>query len=75
MKIAQIGFRRAGIPILVVVHDDANLSIPLGAAGRRVMKDATEIMAEAVKLSVPSVSEARVGRTWGTVGRERKGLL
>lgn len=75
MKLAQIGFRRAGIPILLVVHDDANLSIPRGEAGRKLMKDAAEIMAEAVKLEVPSLAEARVGRNWGSVGRKRKGLL
>lgn len=75
MKLAQIQFRRAGFPALVYVHDDANLSIPRGEAGRKMMKDAAEIMAQAVTLEVPSIAEGRVGKNWGSVGRDRKGLL
>jgi hypothetical protein len=40
-----------------------------------MMKDAAEIMAQAVTLEVPSIAEGRVGRNWGSVGRDRKGLL
>lgn len=75
MKWAQIGFRRAGIPITVVVHDDANLSIDRGDAGRRTLRDAAEIMANAIQLEVPSLAEGRVGRNWGSVGYKHKGLL
>ena len=68
MKTAQVGFRRAGIPILVVVHDDANLSLPRGAGGQRILAQASDIMRDAIQLSVPSLAESKVGETWGDVG-------
>lgn len=67
MKSAQVLFRRAGINPLVVVHDDGNFSKPLGEAGERMMAQVSEIMAEAIKLSVPSLAEMKVGKTWGDV--------
>jgi DNA polymerase I-like protein with 3'-5' exonuclease and polymerase domains len=67
MKSAQVLFRREGIPITVVVHDDGNLSIPQGEAGERLLRRAGDIMAEALKLSVPSIAESKVGLTWGDV--------
>jgi DNA polymerase I-like protein with 3'-5' exonuclease and polymerase domains len=67
MKLAQVAFRKAGILPLVVVHDDANLSLPKGDAGRRKLAEAEEIMASVLKLAVPSVSEAKIGATWGDV--------
>lgn len=68
MKTAQVAMRRAGIPVLVVVHDDANISLPQGDAGDRRLRDAAEIMAHAIELSVPSLAESKVGATWGDVG-------
>lgn len=68
MKQAQIMFRRAGIPTLVVVHDDGNISKPPGEAGERMMRDVAEIMANAVQLAVPSLAEIKVGKNWGEVG-------
>lgn len=67
MKSAQVLFRRAGINPLVVVHDDGNFSKPLGEAGERMKKQVAEIMADAIKLSVPSLAEMKVGKTWGDV--------
>lgn len=69
MKYAQCAMRRAGISPLVVVHDDANISLPRGDAGRRRLKDAEEIMADAVKLLVPSLAESKVGTDWGDVSK------
>lgn len=68
MKTAQVAFRRAGIPVLVVVHDDGNISKPRGEAGERMLRDASEIMASAIQLAVPSLAESKVGATWGDVG-------
>lgn len=68
MKTAQAGFRRAGIPVLVVVHDDGNISLPRGEAGQRMLAQASEIMRDAIQLSVPSLAESKVGATWGDVG-------
>lgn len=68
MKTAQVMFRRAGISTLVVVHDDGNFSKPKGEAGERMMRDVGEIMANAVKLCVPSLAEMKVGANWGDVG-------
>ena len=70
MKSAQVLFRRAGIHTLVVVHDDGNFSKPKGEAGLRMMRDVGEIMAEAVKLCVPSLAEMKVGNTWGDVDKD-----
>jgi DNA polymerase I-like protein with 3'-5' exonuclease and polymerase domains len=72
MKMAQIGFRRAGIPVLVVVHDDSNFSLPQGEAGERRLRDVEEIMAEAIKLRVPSLAEVEVGDDWGDVSKPKK---
>lgn len=72
MKYTQCAFRRAGIYPLVVVHDDANLSIERGVGGVRRIEEASEIMANAVKLVVPSLAEASVGTTWGTVTTPEK---
>lgn len=68
MKTAQVALRRAGYQTLVVVHDDGNFSKPKGEAGERMMKDIGEIMASAIKLSVPSLAEMKVGANWGAVG-------
>lgn len=67
MKSAQVMFRRAGIQTLVVVHDDGNFSKPMGEAGERMKAQIAEIMAEAIKLEVPSLAEMKVGKTWGDV--------
>lgn len=68
MKTAQVAFRKAGISVLVVVHDDGNISKPMGEAGERVLREASEIMANAIQLAVPSLAESKVGRNWGDVG-------
>lgn len=69
MKYAQCAMRRAGIDPLVVVHDDANISLARGEAGRKRLREAEEIMAEAVKLLVPSLAESKVGTDWGDVSK------
>lgn len=67
MKQALIMMRRANIPFLISVHDEAGLSRPRGEVGDRLQKDCTEIMEQAVTLSVPSVADVKVGASWGTV--------
>lgn len=68
MKLAMVGFRRAGILPLVVVHDDGNFSKPRGAAGERMKAEIADIMANAIRLEVPSLAEMKIGAHWGEVG-------
>lgn len=72
MKKAQCAMRREGINPLVVVHDDANISVPRGEEGQRRLSRAMEIMADAVHLLVPSLAEAKIGINWGDVSKTEK---
>jgi DNA polymerase I-like protein with 3'-5' exonuclease and polymerase domains len=69
MKYALCAMRREGINPLVVVHDDANISIPKGVEGWRLMDRAAEIMAHAIELVVPSSADCKIGMNWGDVSR------
>jgi DNA polymerase I-like protein with 3'-5' exonuclease and polymerase domains len=70
MKVALVGMRDAGVNPLVVVHDDANISIPQGEAGDRLLKQTNDIMVHAIELVVPTVVDASVGDNWGDVSKK-----
>lgn len=67
MKQALIDLRRAGIPYLVAVHDEAGMSRPRGEAGDRLERECRAIMENAVVLDVPSIAEAGTGPSWGAI--------
>lgn len=68
MKMALVELRRAGIPILVTVHDESDLSVPMGAAGERRIAEVREIMEQILPLRVPVVAEAKAGANWAATG-------
>lgn len=67
MKRAQVLMRREGIIPLVVVHDEADVSIPRGAAGAVLTGRIKEIMESAMPLSIPVVAEIKTGGNWAAV--------
>ena len=52
---------REGIVPLLQVHDELNISCADAASGHRM----AELMATAVKLTVPAMVEAEFGVSWG----------
>lgn len=70
MKRAQCLMRRAGVVPLVVVHDDANISIPQGEAGISLLKSVDEMMVHAIELSVPTLVDTVVGDNWADVSKK-----
>ena len=67
MKRAQVNMRREGILPLIVVHDDSNLSIPMGEAGERKIARVKEIMETAVTLTIPVLADVKIGDNWAAV--------
>lgn len=67
MKAAQVQMRRAGILPLIVVHDDSNVSIPMGTAGERKIARIKEIMETAVTLTIPVIADVKIGANWAEV--------
>jgi DNA polymerase-1 len=67
MKSALVALRRAGIPVNITVHDEADKSIPRGEEGERLKARMVEIMEAAAPISVPMIAEIKVGESWGTV--------
>jgi len=66
-KIALAGLRDAGVPVMISIHDSAEVSVPLGEAGERMRSQIVEIMELAVELLVPSVVDVKVGPDWGSL--------
>tara|TARA_R110000868_G_scaffold62898_3_gene189825 strand:- start:1151 stop:3058 length:1908 start_codon:yes stop_codon:yes gene_type:complete len=66
-KIALARLRDAGIPVMISIHDSAEVSVPLGAEGERMRSQIVEIMEGAVELLVPSVVDVKVGADWGSL--------
>ena len=66
-KIALARLRDAGIPVMISIHDSAEVSVPLGDAGERMRSQIVEIMESAVELLVPSVVDVKVGPDWGSL--------
>lgn len=67
MKVAQVRMRRAGIPVLIVVHDDCNVSIPRGDEGSRRVAQIKDIMENAIPLSIPVLADVKIGANWSEV--------
>jgi DNA polymerase I-like protein with 3'-5' exonuclease and polymerase domains len=68
MKMALCLLRREGIPVLLTVHDESDMSVPMGAEGERLIARTREIMETAVPLVLPVVADVKVGASWGHVG-------
>ena len=62
VKSAMVALHKAGIHSMLQVHDELALSVK----SREEAQDAARIMAEAVKLEVPSRCDVEVGPTWGS---------
>jgi DNA polymerase I-like protein with 3'-5' exonuclease and polymerase domains len=67
MKRAQVRMRREGYIPSIVIHDDANKSIPRGEAGARMVGRLKEIMESAVVLTVPVLADVKIGANWAEV--------
>ncbi len=67
MKMALIELRKAGIPINITVHDEADKSLPRGGEGERLKAQIIEIMENCLPLEVPVIAEASVGANWGSL--------
>lgn len=67
MKRALVNLRAAGIPILITVHDEADLSVPKGEVGARVIAQCKEIMENALRLAVPVVADVKTGENWAAI--------
>jgi len=65
MKMAQVALRREKIPMLVAVHDEADLSAPRGADA--YIARIRAIMEGVLPLRVPVVAEAKFADNWGDV--------
>ena len=50
----------------LTVHNELDLSVPLGAEGDRWIAEAVEIMQD-FPLTVPIIADAEVGEDWGHV--------
>ena len=67
LKVAQTIMRREGITPLVAVHDECDISLPRGEAGRILINRIKDIMESSVKLTVPVVADVKVGANWAGV--------
>lgn len=59
-KIAMINAHEAGLPLLLQMHDDLNISAARQSDGERL----ADIMRDAVRLRVPMKVDLEYGRTW-----------
>ena len=65
MKYAMVALYKEGVPLLISIHDEIDVSIPKGDLS--YIKNVSDIMANCVEgLNVPFVSDIEVGPTWGT---------
>lgn len=53
-----------GVPHLTV-HDELDVSVPRNKRGREAIRELRHIMQDTLKLSVPLVVDAGIGRDWG----------
>ena len=60
-KAAMLALHKAGFRILLQVHDELALSVN----NREEAREAADIMANAVRLEVPSRVDVETGRSWG----------
>jgi len=64
-KAAMVALRKAGFAPILQVHDEVALSV----GTREEAQEAAKIMAEAVRLEVPSRCDVEVGPSWGEAKR------
>lgn len=57
-----------GVPQLTV-HDELDGSMPPGKAGREAVRELKHVMESTVKLSVPLLVDAEVGKNWGSTSK------
>lgn len=67
MKAALRVMLRRGIIPLIIVHDDANVSIPRGEAGAKFINEIKGIMESAVSLTIPVLADVKIGANWAKV--------
>lgn len=67
MKMALVALRAEGFPVAITVHDEADLSLSKGDAGRLALVRIKEIMENVVKLVVPVIAESSAGPNWAEV--------
>jgi DNA polymerase I-like protein with 3'-5' exonuclease and polymerase domains len=67
MKAAQVQLRRAGFTPLIVVHDDCNVSIPMGQQGEKRAAEIKEIMESSTRLNIPVLADVKIGDNWAAV--------
>jgi len=60
-KAAMVALHKAGFRVLLQVHDEVALSVK----DRSQAEEAARIMAQAVKLEVPSKADVEIGPSWG----------
>lgn len=60
-KAAMLALHRAGLPMLLQVHDEIALSV----RDRDAAQAAAEIMRDAARLEVPSRVDVEIGSSWG----------
>jgi DNA polymerase I-like protein with 3'-5' exonuclease and polymerase domains len=60
-KAAMLALHKAGLPLLLQVHDEVALSV----YDRGVAEEAAAIMRDAVRLEVPSRVDIELGKSWG----------
>jgi len=65
MKMALVAARKAGIPVLLTVHDEMGLSLPEGFEGYQRLAEVGQIMETVLPLSVPVIAETKVADNWG----------
>jgi len=65
MKMACVALRNEGLLPSLIVHDEADRSVPLGLEGERKVERMVEIMESVVQLSVPFIVDAKTGDNWG----------
>jgi len=60
-KAAMVALHKAGFRVLLQVHDEVALSVQ----NKEQAQEAARIMAQAVKLEVPSKADVEIGPSWG----------
>lgn len=60
-KAAMVALHKAGFRVLLQVHDEVALSVQ----NKEQAQEAARIMAQAVKLEIPSKADVEIGPSWG----------
>ena len=75
MKKAIVDLEEAGIFDYLIphltIHDELDISVPLGSKYKSIVRDAKEIMENAYELKVPVKVEGAIGQDWGSCEDEQ----